>query len=304
MVAISVDGLNPDAIRELGREGAPSFYRMLDEGAGTFNARSAVEQTVTLPNHTGMLTGRRVLSGSGHHVTMNLDPGGTVHDLAGHYVSSFFDIVHDRGGRTALYAGKEKFELFNRTWGAHGRPDRVGYDDGRDKIDTFVVAAAGVLVDRLVGSLSAPRRVNFLHLALPDVAGHAHGFMSPAYLRAVHRSDILVGRILDRVAGDPDLRASVTVVLTADHGGRGAGHDVATDADNYTIPFLAWGAGVADGRRLYALNRERTNPHHGRPGYDDPPPIRNTDLADLVTSLLSGPEVAGSVSRTQPLRVS
>ena len=304
VVAISVDGLNPDAIRTLGRDRAPSFYRMLDHGAGTLNARTAREKTVTLPNHTGMLTGRRILSDDGHHVTMNTDPGGTVHDLAGHYVPSFFDTTHDRGGRTALYAEKEKFALYNRTWGAHGRRDRVGDDDGRDKIDAFAVADATVLVDRLVTSLRTPRRVNFLHLAVPDTAGHAHGFMSRPYLRAVHRTDSLVGRILGTVAGDPDLRDSVTVILTADHGGRGADHAAAGDEDNYTIPFLTWGAGVAKSRGLYALNPERTNPGHRRPAYDDPPPIRNTDVADLVTSLLAAPEVAGSVPHTHALRVS
>ncbi|HET7385284.1 MAG TPA: hypothetical protein VFJ19_01315, partial [Nocardioidaceae bacterium] len=32
VVAISVDGLNPDAIRRLGREGAPAFHRLVEEG--------------------------------------------------------------------------------------------------------------------------------------------------------------------------------------------------------------------------------------------------------------------------------
>ena len=57
VVAISVDGLNPKAITKLGRSGAPNFYRLMREGASTLNARTAREQTRTLPNHTGMLTG-------------------------------------------------------------------------------------------------------------------------------------------------------------------------------------------------------------------------------------------------------
>ena len=44
----------------LGAAGAPTFHRLLDEGAGTLNARTEYEQTVTLPNHTGMMTGRRI----------------------------------------------------------------------------------------------------------------------------------------------------------------------------------------------------------------------------------------------------
>jgi predicted AlkP superfamily pyrophosphatase or phosphodiesterase len=306
VIAISVDGLNPDAIRQLGTSGAPSFHRMLDQGSGTLNARTAVERTVTLPNHTGMLTGRRVLSDRGHHVTMNDDPGGTVHALAGHYVASFFDVVHDRGGSTALLTQKDKFALFDRTWGpAHGAKDTAGADDGRDKIDKFVLERAAPLVRRLVRNLEgdAPRTVTFLHLALPDLAGHAYGFMSPRYVDAVGRTDGLLGRILDTVADDPYLSRSVDVVLTADHGGRGAGHSVATDEDNYTIPFLVWGVDVAGGEDLYTLNPERTRPGHRRPGYRTPP-IRNTDLASLVTALLSMPEVPGGLPHTDPLTVS
>ena len=85
VVAISVDGLNPDAIRELGPERAPSFHRLLDDGAGTLNARTAVEMSVTLPNHTGMLTGRRIERKSGHHVDFNEDNHSDVHTEAGAY---------------------------------------------------------------------------------------------------------------------------------------------------------------------------------------------------------------------------
>ena len=103
VLAISVDGLNPRAITQLGPTGAPAFYRMMREGAYTFNARTERGITRTLPNHTGMLTGRRIsASNGGHGVTFNSDNGKTVHQAAGHYVASVFDVVHDNGGSTAL----------------------------------------------------------------------------------------------------------------------------------------------------------------------------------------------------------
>ncbi len=57
VVAVSVDGLTPEAIEVLGRRGAPAISFLLDRGAGTLDARTAVEQTVTLPNHVGMIPG-------------------------------------------------------------------------------------------------------------------------------------------------------------------------------------------------------------------------------------------------------
>ena len=116
VVAISVDGLNPKAITKLGRSGAPNFHRLMREGASTLNARTAREQTRTLPNHTGMLTGRRIDDRrGGHGVTFNSDTGTTVHRAAGEYVASVFDVVHDRGGSTALFTAKKKFALYQRT---------------------------------------------------------------------------------------------------------------------------------------------------------------------------------------------
>jgi hypothetical protein len=128
--------------------------------------------------------------------------------------------------------------------------------------------------------------------------------MSEPYLDAVVESDRLVGRVLDAVRGSRFLRRHVDVILTADHGGRGAGHKDPTDPDNYTVPFLVWGVDVKPGSDLYRLNLERTRPGQGRPGYRVEQPIRNTDVASLVTTLLGLPDVPGGLlPGTHPLHV-
>lgn len=307
VVAISVDGLNPDAIRRLGAAGTPALHRMLGEGAGTLNARTERELTRTLPNHTGMLTGRPVAGADGHGVTFNEDDGSTLRKTAGHYVAGVFDVVHDRGGSTAFYSAKDKLDLLDRSWdGSHGAPDRVGADDGRDKLDRYVVDTEPANVTRLLARLRGnPDDVSFVHLAEPDVAGHASGFMSPAYLDAVRAADRQVGRILAAIGGDPALRRHTTVVLTADHGGLGAGHDDPTKAYDYTVPFLAWGVGVARGADLYTLNADRRErPDTRRTTYAGTQPIRNGEVANLVTDLLDLPDVPGSVFNRRHLLLS
>ncbi len=287
VVAISVDGLNVDAIRELGAAGTPTLHRMLDEGAGTLNARTEVEQSVTLPNHTSMMTGRRITARyAGHGVTWDDDrPGTTVQRAAGHAVASVFTAVRSAGGDTALYSTKEKFALYERSW--------------RRGIGTFVVRENQ---RRLVALARADLRdgaptFTFLHVSLPDRAGHAHGGLSPEYLAAVQRTDRQLGTVLRAVEGE-----DVVVMLTADHGFApdGRSHSVRTDPANYTIPFLVWGAGVAAGD-LYDLNPGYRDPGTRRPSYaPDRQPVRNGDVANLATSLLGLDRVRGSRIGTAP----
>jgi hypothetical protein len=134
VLAISVDGLNSKTIRALRPKRTPVLHRMMRQSSGTLNARTAREQTRTLPNHIGMLTGCRIDDDhGGHGVTYNADHGSTATKAAGDYAPSVFDVVHDHGGRTALYAAK--FRMFARTWNAHGAPDRVGRNHGMARID-------------------------------------------------------------------------------------------------------------------------------------------------------------------------
>ena len=283
VLAISVDGLNTRALDGLGPDSA--FGRLFGEGAATLNARTEVEQTVTLPNHTGMLTGRRIdADEGGHGVTWNDElPGRTVPGPDGHGVSSVFDVVHEAGGTTALFAGKDKFATFDRSW--------------PDAIDEFEVDGdAGALVDDAVSDLAtAERRFTFLHLGLPDVAGHASGWMSPAYLDAVAETDRLLGEVLDTVEATPRLSKRLVVVLTADHGGLPGekDHDDASDVEDFRIPFVIWGRGIRPAD-LYELNPDYADPGAGRPAYGGAQPVRNGDLANLVTELLGLGPVPGS----------
>lgn len=309
VLAVSIDGLNPQAITRLGPSGAPTFYRLMREGAYTLNARTAREQTRTLPNHTTMLTGRRIGGSHGHGVTFNSDKRRTtVHKASpARYVSSVFDVVHDRGGRTALYSSKTKFRLYQRTWNTHGARDRVGRNNGRAKIDRVVIDTDNArLVARLNAQLrsASPGTFTFLHISLPDNAGHEYGFMGSRYLAAVKRSDQLLGTVLNTIAARPALRRETLVLVTADHGGSGGSHSNEHKLANYRVPFFAWGPGVAAGRNLYTLNPSRRSPGTARTSYSGRQPVRNGDLANLATDVLDLPRVPGSrINRSRSLTV-
>jgi len=298
VLAVSVDGLNPEALTTLGRSGAPAFWRLIDGGASTLNARTAHELTITLPNHSGMLTGRPVSGPSGTSVTFNDDDGSTLEQVHGEYVPGMFDVAHDHGIGTALFAEKDKFAFLVRSWDRHhGAADVTGTDDGPDKLDRAAIAPADELLGDVTDAVtSGATRLVFWHVAAPEAAGHDAGWMSPAYLDAVRDADTQLGTVLDAVTADPDLAARTTVLLTADHGGpRGADHhDDVKLAANYRIPFIAWGAGVRAGADLYALSSARTDPADSAPAYTGPQPIRNMDLADVALGVLGLPGIDGA----------
>lgn len=285
VLAISIDGMSVAAVRRLGRAQLPNLYRFMRGGASTTNARTEREMTVTLPNHTGMVTGRRIdAAKGGHGVTWNDDrtTPGTVQQAAGQDVASVFTVVDAAGGSTALFAAKTKFSLWQRSWPA--AIDR-----------TTIHKNNSVLVDQLVADLDQDRDFRFLHLSPPDVAGHAHGWMSKRYLRAVRRSDALLGRVVRAVNSDPVRRAGTTILLTSDHGGHGPGHSNPRLLDDYRVVFMARGAGVDRGVDLYAINTTYKDPRARRTIYGMArPPVRNGMIANLSLDLLGLPAVEGS----------
>ncbi len=318
VILISVDGLASRFLEDLLRLGRlPAFARLEAEGSFTHNARTEARISVTIPNHVSMVTGRPAVaapelpSDAHHGVEYNYDPGGevTIHDSNPNlgYAASVFDEVHDRGGYTALYAGKSKFDLLRRSYSApYSRPDVIGEDDGPDKVDDFGVAYD---VEELVpafleavaeGVLSRPGGKNFamLHYANTDVAGHSLGWGSPEYLEAVLLADEVIGQVLSFITSTPQLK-NTAVIVTADHGGIDFGHYDATDTNINRIPFILWGLGVPAGANLYALcGSNRRDPGDTAPLELPPPgPVRNGDAANLALALLGIEQIEGAMHR-------
>lgn len=283
VILISVDGLRGDAIDRLGPDLLPTLHRLRAESAGTDNARTDPDFTVTLPNHVGMITGLPTLGAAGHGWTGNGTPGPneTVHSRRGSHAASVFDAVHERGLATALFAGKSKFVLFEQSY--------------RDAIDTFLLDSdTPALMDAFLAALTREHYAfAFLHLRDPDGAGHDHGFdplPGRAYAEALVQVDREVARLLSAIENDEELAGTTVIILTSDHGGDGRGHGDAGNPENFTVPFYVWGAGIAPGD-LYALAAQtRAEPGTARPGREaSPPPIRNSDAADLALALLGLP---------------
>lgn len=299
VLLVSVDGLRSDALVAGGPEGLPHFHRVMAWG-GTLNARTDPDATLTLPNHVGMLTGLFQDGPGGHAWAENLDPlpGVTLHDRAGRYVPGVFDVAHDHGLRTALFAGKTKFSLFDVSWNeVHGAPDDTAPDHGRDKIDEIQLSEdAGLLTARALAAVrAAPRSLVLLHLRQPDDAGHAGGWdLSPgsAYLGAVGQVDALLGRILADLERQAARGIHVGLVLTADHGGGYPlrGHSGNLDMwMNSVIPLGVWAAGKGPGDLYRAFPQRWTMPGLEAPGREGRQPLRNLDAGRIALELLRLP---------------
>lgn len=338
VINISCDALRPDAISKWVNNPSnplPNFKRLRNQGAFTDNARTDYYETCTSPGHANMLTGYPVNGPRGHlwgenqedpwgnygltfhdaHTagkTYNHENGPVVWPKAGlpnkpdyDYVYSVFDVAHDAGLRTGLYAGKVRFEMYPHSY------DAAHSYNGINKIDDNLILPVGLdgtpssqqLINRWKTQMDSknPLRYSFIHFADTDDFGHKYGWdlssLSTPYMQAVDREDQWLGQIFAEINGDPRLKGNTAIVLTADHAGsanypdNGAdGHNDPTLAKNYTVPFYVWGPGVTAGADLYALNSDNPefkNPGTGRPtqGYYSQP-IRNGCMPNVSLDLL------------------
>lgn len=316
VIHISIDGLNSRTMQAVVDAGhAPTLERLEREGAWTANARTDLTHTVTLPNHTCMLTGRPVLQPEGmpgaiyHGWTINdiPPPEATLHNTgnpeAG-YISSVFDVVHDAGQSTALFASKDKFIVYDQSYNEH---TGAGNYYGRDKIDSYCFQDDGpprhcVGLNRQFLAEMAQRHFNysFVHYRDTDTTGHRDGWESDEYRTSIATVDQYLAEVLHAVESDPTLAGRTAIIITTDHGGTGYDHGDAQLSADYTIPVFVWGCDVDHGD-LYAMNGStRKDPGRTRPDYlAHPQPIRNGDTGNLALKLLGLKSIPGSMINAQ-----
>ena len=211
---LSVDGLRADV---LAKGEMPNVRELALRGAYTWSART-VTPSETLPSHASMLSGE---DPKVHKFTWDWDD---FKPEKGYItVPTALSVARAAGLRTVMVVGKKKLQ--------HLAPPGT--------VDSFVLAERG---DRDVANeaiIQAGVGFDLLFAHFPDVdyAGHAEGWMSPAYMAKVAEADEAIGRLL------AVLPAQTTVILTADHGGRDRSH--AQDIpENMTVPWIVAGPRV------------------------------------------------------------
>jgi hypothetical protein len=315
VIEISVDGLGGTYLGKLfdgtatgGPYTIPNFMRLKNEGASTLAAHCDNNNWETLPNHTSIITARPRDGVNGHGWTLNSDPTTTIHANKGSYVASVFDVAHDNGLTTGMYANKSKFSLFD-TYGSYtgggsynatnGALDTTGPDNGRDKIDNVYIntALGGTIVDTYIAQQKPAASRNqyaFLHINEPDSYGHSSGWGSAAWNRQVVNVDTMLGKIFQLIQDVPEMTDRTAIILTADHGNQ---DNPVTGANRYAVPFYVWGPGVTAGADLYALNAGRRQVASSYPmtTYEGMQPIRNAEASNLALDLLGLGAIPGSV---------
>ena len=307
VVVVSVDGLRSDALVFGGKDALPNFDLLLS-GASTLNSRTDPDATVTLPNHAGMLTGRLMRGKDGHGWTSNaseIPPGITLHAGSNRHVSGMFEVAFSNEVRTFMAAGKGKFILFPQSWPDALSETHIRSLDSRENLQSFETNLTNSFLAHL-DSASGPS-LSFLHYPGPDIEGHTRGWKlhkDSAYMKAVSKVDLELGRILSAFAEKQDEGEGCALVLTSDHGGGASHHDHKAKPGlwvNYIIPFAIWRSdGKAEGE-LYALNpRNRKDPGIRNPASRNgvAPPIRNAEAANVALALLGLPPVPGSTEKT------
>src|SRR6187399_1250025 len=175
---VSFDQGNPSLIE---RTDMPTFHELEANGAHAQEAFTIVPP-LTLPSHTSMLTGVGIQK---HQITWNdyRPTNGIVK------VPTIFGLAKERGLKTAMFVGKEKFKhlelpgtIDELVW---PQPD----DDARSVAKVFA-AEFGKTKPNLC----------FIHFRDPDTVGHKTGAYSPEKVQALKDCDDALKTIKDAIA--------------------------------------------------------------------------------------------------------
>jgi arylsulfatase A-like enzyme len=226
-VVVVVDGLRPDAVTETGM---PNLFALMRRG---WHAERAVtvRPSVTVAALTSLATG----VSPARHGIRDSSPG-RLPRLRGLRPLPL-ELRRLGVGTTVLTP-----ELPAATRWAAGALLRLGGVGRLVATTSSPAAIVQAAIDRLAGNTGREFVVVYLNDA--DLAGHAWGWMSAAYLQAARQVDTALARLM-RFCEDPES----LVIITADHGGGGV---LATDHDhphpaNDLIPLALMSGRVAPG---------------------------------------------------------
>lgn len=238
VLLVSIEGLRGDA---LGRYDPPVLTRLAREGAWTDRAQTVLP-TLSVPAHLSMLAG------------VPPEEHGVFSDrMAVTQEMSRLEPLFRRARR----GGAPGAAVMSREGPLSGFGDILECRQafGLDRLTLAGPTGAAAVGPGLEALADSSVSLVFVHLPDPDPAGHAHGWLSPAYGEAVLAADAALGEL---VAAALAPGAPPTLILvTAPHGGGGAfgphQHGSGSPEDRL-VPVIVHGPGVEAGRRLEGVS--------------------------------------------------
>lgn len=217
VVLISIDGLRPDALPV-----APQLQSMRAQGL-YFPTAQTVTPSTTLPAHTSMLTGALP---SRHRVYKNKVMPQSIRQ------PTLFAAAKQHGLSTAMLYAKQKLAYL-------AKPGTIDYEFGPGAQSIQFKDTSADQLAQIFSIVWPVQRHNFtfIHLREPDLAGHAHGWMSEQYLAAVRIADTAVAKIVQVIEAHKNA-GRTAIIVTADHGGEHNKHWGDNNPLHTTIPWL------------------------------------------------------------------
>lgn len=238
VIIIGVDGLSVDGVA---KGNTPRLHALIDRAAWTLEARGVLP-TLSSPNWASAING----AGPAQH-------GITSNGWFRHMVE-FQPVCRANDGKFPT--------IFGTLRAAYPASKIAVFHDWRGFADLLEKEAPDVLrhergPERTTRAAIAYWRENrpaltFIHLDNADHAGHAHGWYSQEYYRAVEAADGYIGEVLDMIES-LSARDSTFVLVTSDHGGTAHGHGKNSLAE-ILIPWILAGPGIAPGRITTPVN--------------------------------------------------
>ncbi|MFA7636207.1 MAG: alkaline phosphatase family protein [Monoglobales bacterium] len=219
---ILVDGMRPDAIENL--SGVKDIMR---KSAYTMNGMT-VKPSVTLPCHMSLF---HSVDPSRHGTTTN------TYAPQVRPINGLCEVLYQNNKKSAFFYNWEPLRDLTRPLSLNLSYFCKGKDFGYDKANDMVTDAA---IDCLCNNYID---FAFIYLGFVDEAGHAYGWMSDEYMKAIDNSWDNIDRIIDALPED------YTVIITADHGGHDRMHGTDMKED-MTIPLLIMGKDFKPGSVL------------------------------------------------------
>ncbi len=302
VVIVAVPGLTSTVVRKMGAE-LSELDRMVQGGASTRNARTATESTSPDANLASLLTGRRVYpKAGGHGVGSKSTLPKTVHESAGQYVSSVYDLAHNMSRRTSFVSSRPQSKLVRGSWNKRsGGKDPYGINDGTAKFDQVkTLRDDAATVSWWKGKTATrPASLSVVELSGAVVAGAKDGYTSDAYKKAVKKVSRRVAAIRRGIERQAEMKGTTLLVVTGTSGAQKTKGSSRKWVESYRVPMFVTGPGVPAGADLYGLNPSLAYPGKAQVGYSGPQPLRVGDLANLVTRTLGLPPIPGSTQDSE-----